>query len=308
MAWVALDHYGERGSARATHRGPQAPDRTSRASPCCRDPIAGAEAMHLTNFSFGRGVPKPQAKDEKVQEVFDEAWDDPVNQEALTGFEAQRKLSNDLLTAANLFVIGFEANGQFRVGLLAPERVQEIVTDPEDVNRALYYLTTKIKREWDFDQDQWKPQHGEPEKIYYPHWRNVDGVRGGGGGARREDHQAAAGEAGRRRVLPRPHQPGRRDPVRDAAVGAHAALLLGPEPADRGQDRDGAGGCRVHRQARHEGRTGAGPEGRAVGAPPGRGPGGDAAHRRDADRPADAAAAARRRRSSTRTRRTRSSR
>ena len=175
LAWVALDHYGETGPREQRLEVRKALIKQSRTA-LLRDPVAGAEAMHLRNFSFGRGVPKPQAKDPEVQEIFDEAWDDPVNHEALTGFEAQLKLSNDLLTSANLFAVGFAANGKFRVGFLPPERVQEIVTDPEDSNRALYYLVTKQKREWDFEHDQWKTdQQGlKVEKLYHPHWRNVE--------------------------------------------------------------------------------------------------------------------------------------
>ena len=175
LAWQALDHYGDHSATREQRR--EVRERLIRQSRVAilRDPVAGAEAMHLQNFAFSSGVPKPLAKDEKVQEVLDEAWDDAVNQEALTGFEAQRKLSNDLLTTANLFAVGFEGNGTFRVGFLPPERVQEVVTDPENDNRALYYLVTVFKREWDFTQDQWKPvQSDQTKKMYYPHWRNVE--------------------------------------------------------------------------------------------------------------------------------------
>ena len=175
LAWTALDHYAEHGP-REQRAAVRARLISQSRIAFGRDPVAGAEAMHLANFTFSRGVPKPQAKEPKVQEIFDEAWDDPVNQEALTGFEAQRKLSNDLVTSANLFALGFAANGKFRVGFKPPEQVKEIVTDPEDANRALYYLTHHRRREWDFEQDQWKtPQIGEePKKTYYAHWRNVD--------------------------------------------------------------------------------------------------------------------------------------
>ena len=175
LAWVALDHYGEKGPREQRQEVRKRLIAQSRVA-LLRDPVAGAEAMHLTNFSFSRGVPKPTAKDEEVQAVFDEAWDDPVNEEALTGFEAQRKLSNDLLTAANLYAVGFGINGMFRVGFIPPERVIEVVTDPENENRALYYLVTKLTRKWDFKQDQWVMDQALPEekREYYPHWRNVE--------------------------------------------------------------------------------------------------------------------------------------
>ena len=175
LAWQALDHYGEHGPREQRIEIRKRLIGQSRVA-LLRDPIAGAEAMHLQNFAFSRGVPKPTAEDQAVQEVIDEAWGDPVNEEALTGFDAQRKLSNDLLTSANLFAVGFGVNGKFRVGFMPPERVVEIITDPENDARALWYLVHKVERRWDFENDQWLADDigMEPKKVYYPHWRNVE--------------------------------------------------------------------------------------------------------------------------------------
>jgi hypothetical protein len=77
-----------------------------------------------------------------VQKVIDEAWSDAKNEEKLTGFIAQRKLSNELLTAGELFITLYTANGRVRVGKLDADTVVDIVPDPEDEERPLWYLAT----------------------------------------------------------------------------------------------------------------------------------------------------------------------
>lgn len=144
------------------------------------DPLAGAEANLRSNFAFGRGISKPEANEEAVQEIIDRAWNDPVNMRKLTSFAAQRKRSNDLLTEANLFPVYFERNGRIRIAFLNPAEVSDIVPDPEDDEVPLYYVSRRVTQEWDFDNDMPKPtlgveMEGGREKVYYyAHWRFVE--------------------------------------------------------------------------------------------------------------------------------------
>lgn len=144
------------------------------------DPIAGAEANLRSNFAFGRGISKPQATEDVVQEVIDRFWDDPVNRKKLTSFQAQRKRSNDLIASANLFPGFVEHNGRIRAVFLEPDEVTNIVPDPDDDEIPLYYVSRKRRQEWDFNQDQQKPVMGFEIKggrelvLYFPHWRFVE--------------------------------------------------------------------------------------------------------------------------------------
>lgn len=144
------------------------------------DPLAGAEASLLGDFAFGKGVPVPTARDPKVQEVIDEAWTDANNEEKLTGFMAQRKLSNEVLTSGELFITLYEAGGRVRVGRLDPDLVEAVVPDPEDRLRPLWYMVRDRKYVWDFENDHMKPdalqvdQGGRQKFRYWKHWRNVD--------------------------------------------------------------------------------------------------------------------------------------
>lgn len=104
---------------------------------------------------------------------------DPINEQTLTGYQAQRKLSNELLTCAELFVTLYIGGGKIRVGRLDPDLVTAIVTDPENRNIPLWYVARERKYKWNFATDQ--PDYtdtinavGQRQVKYWPHWRNVD--------------------------------------------------------------------------------------------------------------------------------------
>lgn len=143
------------------------------------DPLASAEAQLLADFSFAKGVPIPTARHPKVQEVIDEAWTDANNEEKLTGFAAQRRLSNELLTAGELFPTLYTAGGRVRAGRLDPDTVEAVVPDPEDRLRPLWYMVRVRRFAWDFDNDRAKVEdvqlaNGRAKVKYWKHWRNFD--------------------------------------------------------------------------------------------------------------------------------------
>lgn len=143
------------------------------------DPLAGAESQLLADFSFGKGIGKPTAREEKVQEVIDEAWTDPNNEEKLTGFMAQRKLSNELMTAGELFPTLYVGGGKVRVGRLDADTVEAVVPDPEDRLRPLWYMARQRRFKWDYEQDRAAiedelTEAGKPKVKYWKHWRNFD--------------------------------------------------------------------------------------------------------------------------------------
>lgn len=143
------------------------------------DPLARAEASLLANFSFGRGVGKPQCVSDAVQAVVDEAWDDPVNAEKLTSFEAQRHRSNELITQANLYPTAFVRNGRVRIGFLDADTIEYVVTDDEDDELPLWYVGRKRRAEWDYKEDRFaitdEMKEGYlPKVVYRRHWRHVE--------------------------------------------------------------------------------------------------------------------------------------
>lgn len=177
LAFHAMDYMSGRPSEMAHERRKRIAQRSRVALKF--DALARAEGQLLADFAFGKGVPIPTARDEKVQQVIEEAWSDANNEEKLTGFMAQRKLSNELLTTGELFVTLYVAGGRIRVGRLDPDTVEAVVPDPEDRLRPLWYMARLRRFEWDFDNDRAKVETdlmegGRPKIMYYKHWRNYD--------------------------------------------------------------------------------------------------------------------------------------
>lgn len=145
------------------------------------DPQAGASVELMNDFCFGRGIPRPRAKDQKVQDAIDKAWDDPDNQEVLTTIEAQLALGTDLALQSNIFVLVFgleEGDGPgIKLSLLRHDDVTGYVPHPDKRHRVLYYLARELRQVWDYKLHAFKPI--DPASLlnrptYYAHWRNVD--------------------------------------------------------------------------------------------------------------------------------------
>lgn len=175
LAYHSLDYFGGRPSELRPERRRRLAQRSRIA--LMQDPLAGAEAQLLADFAFGKGVSPPTANDPKVQDIIDAAWSDPINEQILTGYQAQRKLSNELITTAELFITLYVKGGKVRVGRLDPDLVVNVVPDPENRNIPLWYVARDRNYTWDFDTDQ--PSFtdtavGDQIQVkYWPHWRNA---------------------------------------------------------------------------------------------------------------------------------------
>lgn len=178
LGYVAYDNVGGR---------PNEPSATSRRRWVQRarsvwhtDPQAGAAVELLNEFSFGRGVPKPSAKDEKVQEVIDRFWDDPQNQRVLTSYTAQLRLGSSLSIQSNIFWLVFDEgdDGKVLLSYLAHDSVENAVSDPANRQRVLYFTARKTRQEWDFKNDRPKMPtdglQGSTKLWYYEVWGAVD--------------------------------------------------------------------------------------------------------------------------------------
>lgn len=176
LAWHSRDYLGGRPTELAPERRKRLAQRSRIA--LLEDPLAGAEAQLLGDFSFGKGLSVPTARDKKVQQVIDEAWTDANNQEKLCSYAAQRRLSNELLTSGELFITLYVRGGRVRVGRLDADMVRNVVPDPEDRLRPLWYIAEIRTFGWNYQED--RPEFktnlvdGRPKVKYWKHWRNVD--------------------------------------------------------------------------------------------------------------------------------------
>lgn len=187
LAWTALDYVG--GSPQEIKAIERRKLTQKARIVWMKDPQAGAAVDLMNDFVFGRGLPKPKASDEKVQEVIDEAWEDPDNQLVLTSFQGQLAIGTDLSLQSNLYILVFDdgEDGKVKLGLLDHDAVENAVKDPENRLRVMYYVARHYKQEWDYDQDQpftdlrgrgpadaMRGDKGKGELRYYAHWRNVE--------------------------------------------------------------------------------------------------------------------------------------
>jgi hypothetical protein len=120
-----------------------------------RDPMAGAAVDLLNDFTFSRGVPLPRARDEEVQIVIDEAWNDVDNKAVLTTYAAQLALGTDLTLQSNVFLAVFDDgdDGKVKLTIVPHDSVIDVVRDPDNPMRILYYVVQVNDTEWDFDAD-----------------------------------------------------------------------------------------------------------------------------------------------------------
>jgi hypothetical protein len=177
IAWTALDYVGgsEQDLKAVARRKLVQQARVA----WQQDPQLGAATDLMNDFSLGRGIPRPKARDEKVQQVLDEAWEDEDNQLVLTSYPAQLALGTDLTLQANLFLLQFTGDdGRVKLGLLDHDTVENVVRDPDNRRRILYYVSRRKTISWDFKNDApaVQPVQSQQDRIlYYQHWLNEPG-------------------------------------------------------------------------------------------------------------------------------------
>lgn len=121
------------------------------------NPLAGQWVHLTTSFIFGEGIGIPKAKDDDIQEVLEEFWNDKDNKKVLTTFQAQQKLSNKLQYEGNLYFVLFtDEEGKVRVRVLNAVEVKDIIPDEEDRNRPLFYKVGRTKKKYNYALGQYE--------------------------------------------------------------------------------------------------------------------------------------------------------
>lgn len=172
MGWTVLNHVsGQTQEVRTERRLEMA--RKARYV-WMNDPQAGAAVDLLCSFVLGRGIPEPTAKDEDVQQILEDAWNDDDNQAVLTGFAAQTAFLTDLQLQGTVVFKWFEDgdDGGLKLALLDYDTITGARTDPEAGHRILYVVTKESNpQEWDYKTDMFKPVEGIAKTVYYEHWK-----------------------------------------------------------------------------------------------------------------------------------------
>jgi len=126
-----------------------------------KDPL-GRQAIRLwTDYTFGSGMTF-QAQDDKAQEVLTKFWGAPWNAPVFSA-RGQRRSSDKLLVDGEIFFVVFLGpNGDAIVRWIDPLEIEEIITDPDDIENVLYF------------ERQWSDRQGEAHKTFYRGKTNIE--------------------------------------------------------------------------------------------------------------------------------------
>jgi hypothetical protein len=181
LGYAVLDYF----SGNASELRPEARRGMARKSLVAwmNDPQAYRAVETLNDFTFGRGVPQPRAKDKAVQRVLDDFWNDTDNKILLTTSEGQKRLGRDLSIQSNVFLLIFADgdDGKVKVGLLGHDSVESVVRDQNNRLRILYYTAREAQMVWNYTTDRYERPNGSltPPLKYYEHYANVQALQDG---------------------------------------------------------------------------------------------------------------------------------
>jgi hypothetical protein len=109
------------------------------------NPLIKRGLMLRIAYIWGGGV-EVQARDENVQSVVTQFWDDNVK--SLTGSQAQEELERALGTDGNVYLAAFTSplTGRVRVRSTPPDEIIDVICNPDDRDEPWFYLREYIQR------------------------------------------------------------------------------------------------------------------------------------------------------------------
>ncbi len=135
------------------------------------DPLVMRAVDMQPHYVFGRGLPRPESSNPLVQQAIDKFWDDEDNKLAMTTFKAQFSRCVELQLQANIYFVIFETEEGIKVGTLPHEEVVDIVTDPENRLRPVWYKRQYVEQVYDFKSGAYQPA-SEPKVMWYQDWKH----------------------------------------------------------------------------------------------------------------------------------------
>ncbi len=131
------------------------------------DPLVKGAVNAYTKFCFQQGVDGPVSDEEKTLEVLTAFWGAPDNQQTMYSTVAQYRRSTQLLLDGSLFVmLRLKSEGGVAIRYLPVRYVTDIITDPLDGTRVLYYKSYLPEKVWDATEQRWEDT-GKPKVIFY---------------------------------------------------------------------------------------------------------------------------------------------
>lgn len=112
-----------------------------------KNPLIKRGVMVKALYVWAQGV-SVRYKDQALNKILQDFWDDPKNRVELTGHQAQLMKEIDMEVESNLFFTFFvrPTDGRVRVRTLPFDEVVEIISDPEDAKAAWYYVRSWMEK------------------------------------------------------------------------------------------------------------------------------------------------------------------
>ncbi len=139
-----------------------------------KNPLIARSVSTKTNYVFGKGF-KYKAEDERVQEVIKDFMEDDDNKRELTTLQAQQIKDHELQIYSNLYLVFFtnEVNGKTKVRSIPDTEIKDVIRDPDDAQKPLWYKRVRTRKVYDFEKEAYKE---EKETVYFPDWRQPEDV------------------------------------------------------------------------------------------------------------------------------------
>ena len=141
-----------------------------------RNPLIHHAVEVTPHYVFGQGV-SLSYEDEKLNEVWQDFWDDGRNRDELTGHQALFAKEQELETTGNLFLALFTniSSGRVRVRSIAVEEIRDIICNPDDAKEPWYYKRVWTQRSLDLRHSD--SLRSEQREAFYPDFRYWPSVR-----------------------------------------------------------------------------------------------------------------------------------
>jgi len=143
------------------------------------DPFVKRSVWTATEFAFGNGIDGPQGEDPEGKdiEVLLDFWSDVRNQASMFSVIRQYERSNQLQVDGDLLLLltlpKAGEKGPVQVRRLSPLPFVEVISDPDDASRALYYSALQTTQILDKAQGKLVPT-GAQKVVYYRDFLNDD--------------------------------------------------------------------------------------------------------------------------------------
>lgn len=135
-----------------------------------KNPLINHAITVMSDYVYGQGVSTGYA-DERLNDIWQEFWDDPRNQSALTDHRALIENEQELEQAGNLFYALFTniSTGRVRVRSIPVEEIQGIICNPDDAQEPWYYKRVWTQQEMDLRRTD--SVRFDQKVAYYPDFR-----------------------------------------------------------------------------------------------------------------------------------------